>query len=47
MDDPRARKAVGVPEGERIVAIVNLGEPVAVPDEKPRREAAEFTTWVP
>ncbi len=46
MDDPRARAAVGVPEGERIVAVVHLGAPAAVPDAKPRRPAAEVTTWV-
>lgn len=47
MDDPGARSAVGVPEGERIVALVQLGEPAAVPDGKPRRAAAEVTTWRP
>jgi nitroreductase len=47
MDDPRARAAVGVPEGERIVAVVNLGEPAAVPEAKPRRPATDVTTWVP
>ncbi len=47
MDDPRARAAVGVPEGERIVALVHLGEPAAEREAKPRRPAAELTTWVP
>ncbi len=47
MDDPRARAAVGVPEGQRIVALVQLGEPAAVPDAKTRKTAAEVTTWVP
>ncbi len=47
MDDPRARAAVGVPEGERIVATIQLGEPAAVPDAKVRRAAGEVTTWVP
>ena len=47
MDDPRARSAVGVPDGERIVALIQLGEPAAVPDAKPRRAAAEVTTWRP
>ncbi len=46
MDDPRARAAVGVPEGERIVALIQLGEPVAVAEVKARRAAAEVTTWV-
>ncbi|HET8650911.1 MAG TPA: nitroreductase [Gemmatimonadales bacterium] len=47
MDDPRARAAVGVPAGERIVAIIHLGEAAAEPEPKPRRPAAELTTWVP
>lgn len=42
-----ARAAVGVPDGERIVAIVNLGEPADVPPAKQRRPAPELTTWVP
>jgi nitroreductase len=46
MDDPRAREAVGVPEGERIVALIQLGEPAEVPEPKPRRPATEVTTWV-
>lgn len=47
MDDPRARAAVGVSDDERIVAIVNVGEPAARPDPKPRVSARERTTWVP
>jgi len=47
MDDPRARAAVGVPDGERIVALIQLGEPAAQPQAKPRRPAGEVTTWVP
>lgn len=46
MDDPDARSAAGVREGERIVAIVNLGEPAEVPDAKRRTEPRELTTWV-
>ena len=46
MDDPRAREAVGVPEGQRIVATIALGEPAAVPDPKARRPARELTTWM-
>jgi len=46
MDDPGAREAVGVPSGERIVTVVHLGEAAAVPEAKPRRTAAEVTTWV-
>jgi nitroreductase len=42
-----ARAAVGVPEGQRIVAVVTLGEPADVPPAKTRRPAPELTTWVP
>jgi nitroreductase len=45
MDDPAARAAVGVSEDERIVAIVNLGEPDQVPAPKSRTPAAELTVW--
>lgn len=47
MDDPRARDAVGVPEGERIVAILRVGEPADVLDAPARKPAEEWTTWVP
>ncbi|MGD2068800.1 MAG: nitroreductase [Gemmatimonadota bacterium] len=47
MDDPAARAAVGLPEDERIVAIVNVGEPEGVPEARPRTPAADVTTWVP
>jgi len=47
MDDPRARSAVGVPDDVRIVAVLEVGEPDAVPDAKPRTSASELTTWVP
>lgn len=44
--DP-ARAAVGVPDDQRIVAIVNLGEPAEVPPARSRPPAAEHTVWVP
>ena len=47
MDDPRSRAAVGLPEGERIVATINVGEPASVPDAKARQVASDLTTWVP
>ena len=47
MNDPAARAAVGVPDTERIVAIVNIGEPAEVPPAKNRQPATAFTTWVP
>lgn len=46
MADPRGRAAVGVPEGERLVAIVQLGQPAAVPEAKARKSGADVTTWV-
>jgi nitroreductase len=46
MDDPRARAAVGVAEGQRIVALVQIGEPASVPEAKARKAAADVTTWV-
>lgn len=47
MDDPSARAAVRVPEGERIVATIFLGEPASVPEAKQRRGAADVTTRLP
>lgn len=46
MADPAARAAVGVADDERIVAIVNLGQPAEVPEPRPRKKATECTTWV-
>lgn len=46
MQDPAARAAVGVAENERIVAMLEMGEPAEQPDPKPRRPAADFTTWL-
>ena len=46
MDDPAARAAVGLPEGERIVATINIGEPDGLPDGRARQPAAQLTTWV-
>ncbi len=47
MEDPRARAAIGIPDGERIVAVIDVGEPAEVPEVKARRPASELTTWVP
>jgi nitroreductase len=47
MDDPAAREAIGVADGERIIATVNVGEPAVVPPAKPRRAASEVTSWRP
>jgi nitroreductase len=45
MSDPAARAAAGVADNERIVAIVNVGEPADLPEPKPRAPAATLTTW--
>lgn len=47
MDDARARAAVGAAEGERVVAMIQLGEPADTPESKPRRQAGEVTSWMP
>jgi nitroreductase len=47
MADPAARAAAGVRDGERIVAIVNVGTPAELPGPKKREPAATYTTWIP
>jgi nitroreductase len=47
MGDAAARAAVGVGENERIVAIVNVGEPAEPPPSKKRESAVAFTTQRP
>ena len=46
MDDPAARAAAGVRDGERIVAIVNVGVPAETLPAKQRTAASAVTTWV-
>ena len=46
MEDPAARAAVGVRDGERIVAIVSVGVPAEMPAPKARQGAAAVTQWV-
>jgi nitroreductase len=45
MGDAASRAAVGVADGERIVAIVNVGEPAELPPTRNREPAAAFTSW--
>jgi nitroreductase len=45
MDRPVLREALGVPEGERVVALIDLGEPAEVPSPKVRARAGELTRW--
>jgi nitroreductase len=47
MDDPAARAAAGVADGERIVAIVNIGEPAEEREAKARASAESRTVWQP
>ena len=47
MQDHAARAAAGVKEQERIVAVVNLGEPAELPPSKNRQPATASTIWVP
>lgn len=47
MADPNARAAAGVTdEAQRIVAIVNVGEPAETPPAKNRDPALTHTTWM-
>src|SRR4051812_35002056 len=39
MNDPAARAAVGVPEGEKVVAVLNVGEAAVLPPAKDRKSA--------
>jgi nitroreductase len=47
MGDPAARAAAGVPDDQRIVALLNVGEPADVPAPKERAAAPSHTTWLP
>jgi hypothetical protein len=47
MQTAGARAAVGVPDDQRIVATINIGEPAEVPPPKPRSEGRAHTTWLP
>ncbi|HWG52869.1 MAG TPA: nitroreductase [Gemmatimonadaceae bacterium] len=47
MTTAAARAAVGVPENQRIVATINLGEPADPPPARPGRPAREHTAWLP
>ena len=47
MGDAASRAAVGVGDAERIIAIVNIGEPAELPPARKRDPATTFTTWRP
>ncbi|MFN8574455.1 MAG: nitroreductase family protein [Gemmatimonadaceae bacterium] len=46
MSDPAARIAIGVPEGQRVVATISLGVPAETPMGKARQPASSHTIWV-
>jgi len=46
MSDPAARAAIGVAEEERVIAMLNLGEPATVPPPRARHSADSLTTWM-
>jgi nitroreductase len=45
MDDPAARAAIGVRDGERVVATVAVGVPKEIPAPKSRQGAVAVTEW--
>jgi nitroreductase len=45
MSDAASRAAVGVADTERIVAIVNVGEPAEAPPPRKREAATSVTVW--
>ena len=47
MEDPAAGGAAGVKDDERIVAVVNVGEPNEVPPPKQRNPVESCTPWRP
>jgi nitroreductase len=47
MADPAARAAAGVGDDERIIAVVNVGEPNEVPPPKQRNPVESCTSWLP
>lgn len=46
LDDEALRAPLGVGEGERLVALIQLGLAAEVPEAKPRATAAARTTWL-
>ncbi len=47
LDAPETRGALGIREGERLVALVHLGEPQEIPDAKPREPVATRIRHLP
>lgn len=47
LGDAALRDPLGVGDGERLVALIQLGVPEEIPVTKPRASAAERTVWMP
>ena len=45
LEDPAARAAIGVQEGERVVSIVSVGVPAEMPAPKTRQTSSTVTCW--
>lgn len=45
MGDAASRAAAGVGDAERIIAVVNVGEPAEQPAPRKHESAAALTTW--
>lgn len=46
LDEPATRELVGAAQDERVVALVQLGEPAELPAPRPRDPAGERTRWL-
>jgi nitroreductase len=46
LEDEAFRAVLDVSDGERVVALVHLGEPLEPPSPRPRRPAVEQTRWL-
>ncbi len=47
LESPEGRAAVGLPDGEELVALIHLGRPVTSPPAKERRPPAEYVELLP
>jgi nitroreductase len=47
LEAPETREALGIGEGERLLALVHVGAPSTIPHSKPRARPSERTRWLP
>lgn len=47
METAAAREAAGVPDDQRIVATINVGEPAEIPAARSRQAEGAHTRWLP